>query len=380
MQIERVADAGAEWDAFVEATPGASLGHASAWQRVLRNGYGLDSEYLAARDPAGAIAGVLPLVRFRTLRGRLLLVSLPFLDTAGVLAASPAAEAALLDAALARARETGAERLELRQLEPLSGGPPPDALNRVDLLLKLEASEPEQWSALPAKVRNQTRKATREGLSLIEAGPEQLLQAFYEPFRRNMRDLGSPVHARRFFGAAAEAFGPRLRLVCTQHAGQPIGGLVAIDFAGEVSVPWASTLREQRHRCPNHIIYWEALRWSIARGARIARFRPFAARQRHPRLQARLGRRRTTARMARLHARWTTARDRRTRLRGVARATLAAVDAAPARAHDAARPAHPPPTLELKPMFSFAARNESAYGRPRSSRPATARRNARACR
>jgi FemAB-related protein (PEP-CTERM system-associated) len=267
MQIERVADAGAEWDAFVEATPGANLGHASAWQHVLRNAYGLASEYLAARDPAGAIAGVLPLVRFRTLRGRLLLVSLPFLDTAGVLAASPAAEAALLDAALARARETGAERLELRQLEPLAGGPPPGALNRVDLLLKLEASEQEQWNALPAKVRNQTRKATREGLSLIEAGPEELLQAFYGPFQRNMRDLGSPVHARRFFGAAAEAFGPRLRFVCTELGGQPIGGLVAIHFAGEVSVPWASTLREQRHRCPNNIIYWETLRWSIARGA-----------------------------------------------------------------------------------------------------------------
>ncbi len=272
MQIERVADPGAEWDAFVEAMPGASLGHAAAWQRVLHNAYGLASEYLAARDPAGAIAGVLPLVRFRTLRGRLLLVSLPFLDSAGVLAASPAAEAALLDAALARTREIGAERLELRQLEPLAGGPPAGAFNRVDLVLPLEASEEKQWTALPAKVRNHTRKATREGLSLIEGRSDELLQAFYVPFQRNMRDLGSPVHALDFFGVAAQVFGPRLRFVCTSLAGQAIGGLVAIDFAGTVSVPWASTLREQRHRCPNHIIYWEALRWSIARGVRTLDF------------------------------------------------------------------------------------------------------------
>jgi len=272
MQIERVADPGAEWDAFVEATPGANLGHAAAWQRVLRDAYGLQSEYLAARDPAGALAGVLPLVRFRTLRGRLLLVSLPFLDTAGVLATSPAAESALLDAALARTRELGAARLELRQLEPLTGAAPSGAVNRVDLVLALEASEEKQWSALPAKVRNHTRKATREGLSLIEGGPEELLQAFYAPFQRNMRDLGSPVHAQRFFGAAAEAFGPRLRLVCTSLAGQAIGGLVAIDFAGTLSVPWASTLREHRHRCPNHIIYWEVLRWAIARGIRTLDF------------------------------------------------------------------------------------------------------------
>lgn len=272
MQVERVAEPGAEWDAFVESTPGASLGHASAWQRVLRNAYGLASEYLMARDPAGAVAGVLPLVRFRTLRGRLLLVSLPFLDTAGMLAPTPAAEAALLDAALRRTREIGAQRLELRQLEPLAGAPPPGGFNRVDLVLELETSDAEQWKALPAKVRNHTRKATREGLSVLEAGPEQQLAAFYEPFRRNMRDLGSPVHAREFFGAAAEAFGERLRFVCTTLDGRSIGGLVAIDFAGVVSVPWASTLRDQRHRCPNHIIYWEALRWSIARGAHMLDF------------------------------------------------------------------------------------------------------------
>ena len=267
MQVERVANPGAEWDAFVEATAGAGLGHAAAWHRVLREAYGLAPEYLAARESGGGLAGVLPLVPFRGLLGRLELVSLPFLDTAGVLATSPAAEAALRDAALARAREIGAAGLELRQQAPLTTGPPPGEMNRVDLVLALEASEEAQWNALPAKVRNQTRKAEREGLRLAEGGSEQLLGAFYAPFLRNMRDLGSPVHARRFFGAAAAAFGERLRFVITSHADRPVGGLVAIHFAGAVTVPWASTLRAERQRCPNNQIYWEALRWSITRGA-----------------------------------------------------------------------------------------------------------------
>jgi predicted N-acyltransferase len=83
-----------------------------------------------------------------------------------------------------------------------------------------------------------------------------------------MRDLGSPVHSARFFSAAAEAFGDRLRIVVTRLGDRPVGGLVAIDFAGAVTVPWASTLREERRRCPNNQIYWEALRWAIERGAR----------------------------------------------------------------------------------------------------------------
>ena len=57
----------------------------------------------------------------------------------------------------------------------------------------------------------------------------------------------------------------RLRFVITAHGDRPVGGLVAIDFAGAVTVPWASTLRSERQRCPNNQIYWEALRWSIGR-------------------------------------------------------------------------------------------------------------------
>src|SRR5881409_2114456 len=119
MQLEKVDEPGAEWDAFVEATPGGALGLAAAWASILREAYGLSPHYLAARDASGALAGVLPLVGFRTLRGRRELVSLPFLDTGGVLAVDIAAERGLLEGAQQLARELGARAIELRQLNPL---------------------------------------------------------------------------------------------------------------------------------------------------------------------------------------------------------------------------------------------------------------------
>jgi predicted N-acyltransferase len=82
-----------------------------------------------------------------------------------------------------------------------------------------------------------------------------------------MRDLGSPVHSKRFFAAMAEHFGGRLRFIVASLGGQPVGALVAIHHGRSVSVPWASTLRAERRRCPNNLIYWEALRWAIQRGA-----------------------------------------------------------------------------------------------------------------
>ncbi|MGH0037035.1 MAG: GNAT family N-acetyltransferase [Myxococcota bacterium] len=268
-KVERVEEPGVEWDAFVEAQPGAQLGHAAAWARILREGYGIAPRYLAARDGDGQLLGVLPLFRFRTLRGATELVSVPFHDGAGVLASSPAAASALVDAALADAASLGARAVELRQVGACPGVQPPHGeTGRVNLVLPLEGDEEAQWKAVGAKVRNQTRKAEKQGLTIASWPPERLLQGFYDPFAFNMRDLGTPAHARGFYGSAAAAFGDRLRFVVAADAERSVGGLVAVEFAGRVTVTWASTLRSERARCPNNLIYWEALRWAVARGCR----------------------------------------------------------------------------------------------------------------
>lgn len=262
MDVSMATEPGAEWDAFVESS-GGGLGHASAWRHAVREGYGLESDYLVARS-GGSWQGVLPLVRFRGLNGRLELVSMPFLDTGGILALSPDAADALRQAAFDLARSLGAAAVELRALADASADRPQP---RVDLAMDLASSEEAQWNELRAKVRNQTRKADKEGLCVAEGDRGALLSGFFGPFCQNMRDLGSPVHSERFFAAASEAFAERWRFVVTRLGDRDVGGLVAIHFADAVSVPWASTLRSERRRCPNNQIYWEAIRWAIGRGA-----------------------------------------------------------------------------------------------------------------
>ena len=116
MRVAVIADPGPEWDAFVEAEPAGQLGHASAWARVVREAYGLKPVYLEARNEQGAIAGILPLVLFRGLSAGLELVSMPFLDSGGILTRDPATERALIDAALELVRDQGASALELREI------------------------------------------------------------------------------------------------------------------------------------------------------------------------------------------------------------------------------------------------------------------------
>lgn len=267
MKIERVTQPGEEWDRFAESMPGVCLGHAAAWASILRESYGLEPCYLEARNADGDLAGILPLTEFRTLRGGRELISLPYLDAAGILARDDETARALRHAALELCRSRPARALELRQTAPLADQPHDEAVPRVNLVLPLQQDVDAQWKALSAKVRNQTRKAERQDLVLAEGTHDELLLAFYEPFQVNMRDLGSPVHGLSFFRSASRHLGERLRFVVTRLGSRPVGGLVAIRYGRSVTVPWASTLRSERKRCPNNLIYWEALRWAVLQGA-----------------------------------------------------------------------------------------------------------------
>lgn len=275
MQVERVDHPGEDWDQFAEAQPEGRLGHAAAWSRVFREAYGLEPHYLAARETDGSLVGLFPLVAFRSRPGGpARLISLPFLDAAGPIATKPAAVASLIEAACHLVTEGQVSGLEVRtrgsMASPVgvsSGQAPGSAMDRVNLVLRLEASGEAQWSALSAKVRNQCRKAEREGLALREPGSPSLFDDFLAPYQANMRDLGSPPHSRRFFEAVAAEFGPRMRFIATEREGRSVGGLVALRFGRRAYVPWASTLRSERSRCPNNQIYWEAIRWAIETGA-----------------------------------------------------------------------------------------------------------------
>jgi hypothetical protein len=62
----------------------------------------------------------------------------------------------------------------------------------------------------------------------------------------------------------ARAFGPRLRCFVAADGARAVGGLVALHYADRVTVSRASPLPAERARCPNNLIYWQALRWAVS--------------------------------------------------------------------------------------------------------------------
>lgn len=252
--------------------PHAACGeHNPAWLDVLRAGLGQQTSALLARRGRDVV-GYLPLALTRSpLFGRHL-VSLPYVNRAGVLAEDDAIAAALIDAAVRHADDRAVRYLELRH----HGRSIPHATldqtrdEKVRMVLPLPATSHTLWDGLKAKVRNQVRKGDRHALR-IRFGGVELLDAFYSVFAVNMRDLGTPVYPKRLFAAMLVHLTGRCEIAIASMEGVPVGGAVLIHDRvrgqGITQVPSASCLRQFNNTCANMWMYYRLLERAIARGS-----------------------------------------------------------------------------------------------------------------
>jgi len=256
-------------EAYVDAHPTGTGYHYPGWLELIGDVFGHDTRYLTVESPSG-VAGVLPLVFFRSRLFGTFTVSLPFVNYGGVLADDAAAAGALLDAAIGETRAAGGTHLELRhtqrQFESLS-----PKRHKVAMLLPLAETPDRQWEGLDRKVRNQVRKGEKSALVATIGGLE-LVPDFYAVFAHNMRDLGTPVYGREFFEAVVRRFPQTSRVFVVQHDGRPVAGSLVVWHRGVAEVPWASALRSSNAVSANVFLYWQMLRFCIEQKQRIFDF------------------------------------------------------------------------------------------------------------
>ncbi|MFN3168700.1 MAG: FemAB family XrtA/PEP-CTERM system-associated protein [Phycisphaeraceae bacterium] len=250
--------------------------HDPAWLDVLRDALKHDTSALLAWQ-GSELVGALPLALTRSpLFGRHL-VSLPYVNRAGLLTADRGVGERLIAEAVALADRFDARYLELRH----HGGPfasdhfthTRDA--KVRMVMDLPDSVDALWNRYKAKVRNQVRKGDAAHLA-VRFGGKELLAGFYGVFATNMRDLGTPVYPRRLFAAMLAHLGARCEIAVVTLESVPIAGAVLVhDQAGApptTQVPSASCLRRYNDVCANMWMYHHLLARAIDRGARAFDF------------------------------------------------------------------------------------------------------------
>jgi FemAB-related protein (PEP-CTERM system-associated) len=121
-----------------------------------------------------------------------------------------------------------------------------------------------------AKLRSQVKRAAKEGAEVVHGHGE--LTAFYEVFRRHMRDLGTPVMPKRFFEDALATF-PESTWICSvRHEGRAIAGAMGFRWRDEFEITWASSLTDYKRMSPNMLLYWGLMQRCIQDGVQRFNF------------------------------------------------------------------------------------------------------------
>jgi FemAB-related protein (PEP-CTERM system-associated) len=261
----------AAWDAFVAAHPDATFFHRAAWRRVIAAAFGHAPHYLMAeRD--GAVVGVLPLFHLRSLLFGRALISVPFCVYGGPLAADAESFAALAREAAARLAPARARAVELRlRADPPEGWlDPAEWVARPDLYVTfrkpISGDDEANLKAIPRKQRAMVRKAIARGLS---ASVGQDVDGLWRIYAESVRNLGTPVFARRWFRLLAETFRDSMDVITVRDGERAVAAVMNFYWRDEV-LPYYGGGTEAAREChANDFMYWEVMRRAAARGCRL---------------------------------------------------------------------------------------------------------------
>jgi FemAB-related protein (PEP-CTERM system-associated) len=252
------------WDAFVLAHGGGTFFHRSGWRGIFRNIFRLVPHYLVA-ERGTEIVGILPLVYQRSFLFGNALVAAPFCVEGGPLATDEGAEKALVSSALSLQKETGAPYIEFRSRRAQQTG----WSVRKDLYATfsgpLSADDKENLLAIPRKQRAVVRKTLESNLvSEVPDGVDDVFAVYAE----SVRNLGTPVFAKRYFAALRKTFGTDCDAVVVTDDGVPVSAVLNFYHKDTVLPYYGGGTAKARRNGANDFLYWEVMRRAAVRGYR----------------------------------------------------------------------------------------------------------------
>ena len=260
--IELKESLGADWDEFVLKHPEATFFHLSHWKKVIEASFGHHCHFLCARSNED-ILGILPLVHIQSpLFGRAL-ISTAFCVYGGALVIDDQARSELEAAALELGRRLDVDYLEVRLRAPRHDDWMRNDQLYVTFRKDIHRDPDENLAAIPRKQRAMVRKGIRQGLkSEIDTD----IDRFYGLYAESVRNLGTPVFAKKYFSNLKAIFGDSCEILTVVHGGQPVSSVMSFYFRDEVLPYYGGGSMHARELAANDFMYWEVMRRASEKG------------------------------------------------------------------------------------------------------------------
>jgi FemAB-related protein (PEP-CTERM system-associated) len=257
------------WDDYVCRHPAATHCHRWGWRTVIVNAFDLPVFYLVAGSQ-GSIRGVLPLAWQRSALFGSFLTAIPFLNAGGPLADSLEIEQALVDHAISLAAKLGAAHLQLRYRGEYHLALPA-LMQKVAAVREVSSDTDSMWRSISSNNRRKVNKASKSGLT-VQAEGASALDDFYEIFADNMRNLGTPVYAKKLFSETLLAFPGETDILMLRLGERPVAAAFLNCFRDVIEATWICSHYEYLQLQPNMLLYWSILRVAGERGFRMVDF------------------------------------------------------------------------------------------------------------
>ena len=258
----------AEWARFIEEHPDSTFFHRCEWRDVISEAFGHKSYYYIARE-GEVVTGILPLVHIASRLFGNRLVSQAFCVGGGILSTSQAAHEALRDQANRLMAELGAEYVEYRA--PANSDPGWARREGLYATFDREIAESEEdcLKQIPRKQRAVLRKAFKNEL---EYKVERNAEPFYHLYSMGMRNLGTPVFAKKYIRLLLEKFGSDCDILTVYKDGSALSSVLNFYFKDRVMPYYTGADPLARKTGAADLMYWAVMRDSLSRGYKIFDF------------------------------------------------------------------------------------------------------------
>lgn len=258
------------WNQYVNLSSESTFFHLEQWRTIFDQVLGHRSYYLMAKSKQ-KVVGIFPLVQVKSKLFGNALISVPFGVYGGAIADNESVYMALHQQAIKFAEELGVDYVEVREQQQSKDSNP--NWHEKDLYVtfqkELFESEEENFKAIPRKQRAVVRKAIDYGLT---SEWDTNADRFYAMYSESVRNLGTPVLAKKFYQALLDTFGEQCSVLTILDKGTPVSSVLNFYFKDQV-LPFYGGGPAQARACrANDFMYWELMRLSVAQGIKVFDF------------------------------------------------------------------------------------------------------------
>lgn len=141
-------------------------------------------------------------------------------------------------------------------------------IDHLNYIIDLTKGEEECWKKLHSKRRNEVRKAVKEGITFSEINYSTETKDAYAVLKNIYGRARLPLPEMNYFDEAIRLMTGNgvLRIFGGYFEEKLIGVMYVLCYNGIVYDWYAGSYDEYLKKCPNDLITWEVIRWSINNG------------------------------------------------------------------------------------------------------------------